>query len=80
MCSRNSNFPITFHCIECGEIWGDGRDIKSYGLCIECFAKWAVTKKSCFGRDFIIENSQNCSLHKYCGEFYGFKQDLSRRL
>jgi hypothetical protein len=78
MYSQEGAPSITFHCIECGETWGEGKDIRSYGLCITCFAKWAITKKSCFGKDFVVENNQACSLHKYCGEFYGFKQNLPR--
>jgi hypothetical protein len=79
MFNKHRNASVKFHCISCGGVWGEGEDIESYGLCIECFAKWAVTKKPCFGIDFVVENSTNCPLHKYCGEFYGFKQDLSRR-
>jgi hypothetical protein len=69
----------TFRCFRCGKKWGNGPDIESYGLCIECFADWAKTKSSCFGTEpYTLK--KHCSLHKYCKEYYGFKQNLSRRL
>jgi len=78
MCSRSAPPSTTFHCIECGETWGKGKDVESYGLCIKCFAKWAKSKKDCFGEFFSVENVENCSLHRYCGEFYGIRQNLPR--
>lgn len=69
---------ITFRCINCGRKWGEGPDILSYGLCIECFADWAKTKKECFGTSNVLINENKCNLHKFCKEYYGFKQNLPR--
>ncbi len=61
-----------FHCVKCGRIWGDGIDIESTGICIQCFSEWAGNRKACFGID-ILDNKQHCSLHKFCKEYYGIK-------
>jgi hypothetical protein len=61
-----------FHCIECGKIWGDGLDIGSAGLCIECFSKWAQKKNPCFGKETLMEK-EHCLLHKFCKEYYGIR-------
>lgn len=63
-----------FHCINCGRTWGSGVDVCSSGICIECFAQWALTKKECFGNT--INVSKECNLCEYCKEYYEFKQDL----
>ena len=73
----NYVIPTTFHCFKCGRVWGDGPDIASSGLCIECFAEWAKTRNHCFGVEpYALK--EHCSLHKYCKEYYEFKQNLSR--
>jgi len=69
--------PTTFRCFRCGKKWGDGPDVGSHGLCIECFAVWAKTKSNCFGKE-PYSPKKHCTLHKYCKEYYEFKQDLSR--
>ena len=70
--------PTTFNCFRCGKMWGDGPDIGSSGLCIECFAEWAKIKMPCFGVETYV-SKKHCSLHKYCKEYYEFKQNLSGR-
>lgn len=72
--------PVVFHCIKCGKTWGEGLDIESHGLCIECFSEWAKAKKPCFGTELVLTGKDGCSLHQFCGEYYEFKQDLQRRL
>lgn len=66
-----------FHCIKCGKIWGKGNDVDSYGICIECFGEWAITKCKYFGVESCVFKD-HCPLYKYCKEYYEFKQDLSR--
>jgi hypothetical protein len=73
----NCAFPTIFRCVKCGRTWGDGPDIGSCGICIECFAEWAKTKNACFGVDPYV-SKEHCPLHKYCKEYYEFKQNLSR--
>jgi len=69
--------PYKFHCIVCGCIWGEGDDIKSFGICISCFANWAKVKVPCFGETpYII--SKECSYRIYCKEYYEFKHNLLR--
>jgi hypothetical protein len=77
MCDNECVVLTKFWCFKCGKTWGTGIDVKSYGLCIECFAEWAKTKKDCFGIETYIPK-KHCSLHKYCKEYYEFKQNLSR--
>lgn len=68
--SDSPAIPSRFHCVNCGEIWGDGQDPDSYGVCIKCFKIWAVEKQECFGE--YLDNC-DCSLKKFCKEYYGIK-------
>jgi len=65
--------PTLFRCFKCGREWGDGPDVGSYGLCIECFAEWAKTKSVCFGVETYAVK-EHCTLYKYCKEYYRFKK------
>lgn len=72
----NPDCNTVFTCICCGKQWGFGIDVNSSGLCIECFAAWAKSKKECFGTHF--GSSNDCKFLKYCQEYYGIKQNLLR--
>jgi len=65
-----------FHCIKCGNTWGDGENIGSSGVCLDCFGDWAKQKKPCFGTECQLSKDP-CSFYKFCKEYYGIKQDLS---
>jgi len=62
-----------FHCVKCGTLWGKGLDIQSSGVCIECFAEWALTKIECFGKCYKIDCLNVCKFVYYCKEYYGIK-------
>ena len=78
MAEKATTTATKYHCIRCGKIWGDGADIDSYGVCIDCFAEWAKSKMPCFGSEF--PSDVNCKFYKYCKEYYGIRQNLSWRL
>jgi hypothetical protein len=64
-----------FHCIKCGNTWGDGESIGSSGICPGCFREWAKQKKLCFGTE-CLPDKEHCSFRKFCKEYYGIKRDL----
>ncbi len=55
-----------FHCINCGMVWGDGIDVNSYGVCPDCFSKWAKMKKTCFGD---VCDNVACNFSKFCSRY-----------
>jgi len=62
-----------YHCIKCGKVWGGSTDNQTSGLCIDCFATWAVTKYSCFGNYNNSPDCKNCKISKYCKVYYESK-------
>jgi len=56
-----------FHCIKCGKIWGEGVDIGSSGICADCLAEWAKTKKDCYGASH--QCTELCNFIKHCKDF-----------
>ncbi len=56
-------------CIVCGTYWGVGEYNGSHGICINCFAEWAIIRRPCFG-DIKNCSDEQCTLKKYCIEYY----------
>lgn len=74
---ENPHRPSTqFHCIKCGRVWGEGKDINSYGVCPICFIEWACGKIPCFASH--MPTSIDCRWYELCKECYEFRQDLLR--
>ena len=65
-----------YHCFGCDRSWGNGADISSYGLCIECLAGYINRKKvskgfdACFGKLNQGDICDSCRYKKFCKEYY----------
>ena len=81
---KTKPLSVEFHCLKCGKSWNVGDDpidVDSYGICIECFAKWVNGKKKmknlkqCFGQFKKLDDvdCDNCSVKKFCEEYCGIK-------
>jgi len=65
----------SYTCIVCGEKWGGHEETGTSGICIKCFAKWALKNYQCFGS--YNEKNMNCitcKISKYCREYYDDKK------
>jgi len=58
----------SYTCIVCGRKWGGDKEVGTSGVCIECFAKWALKNYNCFGK-YKIDECMNCKISKYCKEY-----------
>ena len=69
--TENRIASTSFHCVNCGKIWGEGIDIGSSGFCQQCFIEWGKSKKDCFASVSI--DTCDCRLIEYCERYYGIK-------
>lgn len=73
----NNGIGERYHCFRCNRNWGDGADISSYGLCIECLGKYINERKvskgfdACFGKLNQGGVCDSCKYRKFCEEYYG---------
>jgi len=72
---ETNNGAISYTCVVCGKKWGGHKENGTSGICIECFAKWALKNYECFGE--YKEESVKCTIckiSKYCKEYYDSKK------
>lgn len=62
------------HCVFCGCLWGDGKNIGSSGICPQCFMTWVNGKrklkglKACYGEfeKHTDVDCDNCTVARLC--------------
>jgi len=60
----------SYTCVVCGIKWGGKQENNTSGICIKCFAKWAIKNYKCFGKYGSMDNCLTCKISKYCREYY----------